>query len=260
MASHPRRSLVAAVASLLLAVLLAACGGAATGSPSGSPGGSAAATSAAPSETAPASASGGAQASFDISSLDTILKSVSTLDSYQADTTGTNLSAEVTDFKSTAIVIRKGDPSESELLYEKGVLKFGVVFITSAGTGWATEDGKTWNKVPLPTATQLMGTLSFSDPGVVLAAILTDKVKPHLQLVGAESKNGQQTAHFRIDAASLPPDASFPPDGQADLWISADGKYLVAATFSGTEQGRKVTFDYELTHVNDSSLKVTPPI
>ncbi len=254
MSISPGRRLTAA--AFLLAIVFVACGGAASGSPSGSLAGSASRT---PGETAPgATASGSAAASFDLSAIQDAIKNVSTLDSYQADISGTNLSSEIPSLKGMAVVVRKGDPSESELVYAGDTLKFGVIYITSQGTGWVNS-GQGWKKVPLPAAQTSLAAFTLLDPGVLLGLFLTDKTRPYLRLAGSETKNGQATVHLSLDASAVPAEASFPPDGKADLWVSADGKYLVAMTFSGTEAGVEKTFDYELTHINDASLKVNPP-
>lgn len=261
MSSSGRRLGALTVPFLLATVLVAgACSSSASSSPSGGSSGSpgASASQSAPAASSPA-ASGSAAASFDASALTNALKNMSTLDSYQADIKGTNLTSEFPDFTATAIVVRKGDVSASEIIKGNGVVKEGIVYITSQGTGWTTQDGTTWTKVPLPTATQMMAAFSFLDPGVMAGGFLTDEVKPYLSVVGNETKNGQSTVHLTADRSKIPASASFPPDGKADAWLSADGKYLVALTFSGTEDGVMKVLDYELTHIDDSSLTVSPP-
>lgn len=260
-ASSSRRLLAATVPFLLATVLVAAaCSSSATGSPSGGASGSpgASASQGSPAASSPG-ASGSAAASFDASALTQALQNLSTLDSYQAEITGKNFTPQFPDFKATAIVIRKGDVSASQIISAGGVVKQGVIYITSQGAGWITQDGKTWSKVPLPTATNMADLFAFLDPGVMAKGLLTDEIKPYLKVVGTETKNGQSTVHLTADASKIPASASFPPDGKADVWLSQDGKYLVAVTFSGTEDGVAKSLDYELTHINDSSLKVSPP-
>jgi hypothetical protein len=84
-----------------------------------------------------------------------------------------------------------------------------------------------------------------------------------LQNMGTEQKNGQSAVHLHADQNTpLPAGASPIPAGTVfDMWVAANGGYIVALEASGlVASGSTIdSIQLELTNVNDPALKVEPP-
>ena len=78
--------------------------------------------------------------------------------------------------------------------------------------------------------------------------------------LGDESKNGVDTGHYHADAADVPTFAAeLGPDATMDVWLAAEGGYLVSMTLSGTQAGKPVAMSMDLSRVNDPSIAIAAP-
>jgi hypothetical protein len=124
---------------------------------------------------------------------------------------------------------------------------------------WVDSGGGQWTKnlLPLSAAESLM---SAFDPAALFLGIGTWADMGGLQQVGIEERNGVQTVHYHLDATTLPPGASIDPEAQVDLWIAADGGYVVSMRTSGmSDPDGPTSVAMDISNINDPGLTVTPP-
>jgi hypothetical protein len=139
-----------------------------------------------------------------------------------------------------------------------------VVFrVIEIGTdNWVDQGTGTFVKNSVPNSS-LEGMMGAFDPGTIFASASKDQNLSALDNKGVESKNGVQAVHLHGDQnTQLPAGASPIPAGATiDLWVAADGGYLVALEVVGmpNDSGGSSNFSIEVSNINDSSLKVLPP-
>jgi hypothetical protein len=246
---RPRRlpALLSLVASL---ALVAACGSA---SGSGSPGATTAGTQGAGATEAPATQGSGAtpgpQASFDFSNATGGLAS---LTSYKI-----SLQVGGADIETTII---NGPVAAKQVTETVGSKVIRAIEI--GNDTWLDEGTGTYVKNALPkSAVDAM--FGAYDPVMLFSAVQSQPELAYLQNMGTESKNGINAVHFHADQnTQLPAGASAIPAGTVfDMWVAADGGYVVAIEASGLDSSGVSTSELkiEVSNVNDSSLSVTPP-
>jgi hypothetical protein len=80
---------------------------------------------------------------------------------------------------------------------------------------------------------------------------------------GAERRNGLRTIRYHTEAGDDEAVAAGLVGGEADLWLAADGGYLVALAIDGRWDldgtATPIHLGIEVTRVNDPANKVTPP-
>ena len=113
------------------------------------------------------------------------------------------------------------------------------------------------NIVPLAVAEGLM---SAFDPATLFLGIGMWMGMGGLNQVGTEEKNGVQAIHYHLDKTTIPPGASIDPDTQVDLWVAADGGYLVSMRTTGlTDPGSPTSIAMDISNIDDPNLVVTAP-
>jgi hypothetical protein len=242
------------------ALLFAACGSSATPTPAGnpapaaSPAAPAASQAAAPSAAAPSAPASVAPAAS-VADVGGAATALSNLTSYEVTVTATGGSDGGT---ADIIVVRTPTPAQS-FTADFGGQKLRII---SIGTDvWVDSGTGTFVKNAIPQAAAQAMTAGF-DPGTYLSLINKNGFLHALQTVGQETKNGVPTLHLHGDhstpvAAGQP---TIPPGAVIDVWVSADGGYLVALEGTGiTDSSGPSSVKLEVTHINDSSLKVSPP-
>lgn len=125
---------------------------------------------------------------------------------------------------------------------------------------WVDQGTGTFVKGAMPKAAADAMLMAF-DPAILMNTI---KARPELGFLenkGTEQKNGVSAVHLHADQnTQLPAGASPIPAGTVfDLWVAADGGYIVALEATNTDPGDAGTVQIEVTNVNDPSLSVTPP-
>jgi len=242
--------------------LLAACGGSsATAAPvapaavGGSPasGGAPSQPSAAPSVPVASVVPTAAQPSVgDLSNAATALSNVSSYKVSITTTGGTNPGSE------TMVVVRKPTPAES---FTAITASHTTRIVEIGSTVWIDEGTGTFVKTAIP-ASALSGMTSAFDPGTFLQRANKSTPLSALQTIGVETKNGVQAIHLRADHSTAVPagQPTLPPGGTLDLWVSADGNYLVALELNGLISSSGITsVKLEVTNINDPSLSVSAP-
>jgi hypothetical protein len=242
-----------------IVVLIAACGGS-TASPAAStgagasPSASAAEPSAAssPSEVASPSQAAVPGASPDLSQILGSVTKLDSLTSYQITIT-MQAAAGTTDIAVTSI--RKPvEASRYDISTPQGQK---IVVVRIGSDAWVSQDGTTFVKTP---ATAVTTMLDLFTPEALLGGFQKQDAFKALTAVGTETRNGVQTTHYHIDDTTpLPSDAkgTIPPGASADIWVSEEG-YLVGLEAKGLASGM-TSMSLEVTHINDSGLKVEPP-
>lgn len=260
--------------ALVIGVFVAACGGSGTTAP-GASSGTGPGTSEAPASVAPGSSQSGG-GSGDVTAgdaFDSASNALDTLDSYKFDveinssSTSTFGSEGTTSF--TGVVVNKPDKAQQLDEVEKdpqGNVTSEFHFLIIGQQAWTkdTADGK-YTEVPSAMATGMLAGLAAFQPqklfGTTFGALGSD-----YHLVGTEQKNGVNAQHFSGDAsigtffASL---AGVSGTWTSDVWLAADGGYLVASTVAvqaatATSAGN-FSIDVQITNVNDPGNALQPP-
>ncbi|MCU0482800.1 MAG: hypothetical protein MUC54_00765 [Chloroflexi bacterium] len=265
MVQSPRRALGAVFA---LALLVAACSSGASTAPSTVPSAApateapTAAPTPAPTEaptTAPTEApSAAASPAVDIGS---ITGKTSELSSYQLDITMSGF-AGMGEIAMTALY--QTEPVKAQQ-FDVNMAGIAQTIIVIDGQGAWTKTGDTWTELP-GDPDQYTESFAALAPDVLVEQMNLDQMGAALFLKGEETRNGIASLHYAMDASklgSLPAAASIPPDAMVDLWVAKDGSYLVAMEFSGTidQSGTssKVNMVFDVSRVNDPTLKISPP-
>lgn len=127
---------------------------------------------------------------------------------------------------------------------------------------WVDQGTGTFAKNAVPN-TSLDGMMGAFDPGTIFRNASQGQDLNALENKGVESKNGVQAVHLHGDQnTQLPAGASPIPAGATiDLWVAADGGYLVALEVVGmpSDSAGLSNFSIEVTNINDPSLTVSPP-
>ena len=238
----------------VIALLVAACGGS-TASPAASPS-AAVAPSASPSASPTVAASQAAALPSGRPDPSEIFGSVTKLDSltgYQI-----SISIEQAAGKTDITVTNVREPVDAahyDVSTPQGE-KISIVKIEEHG--WVSRDGATFERTPL---LALDAVLDPYTPNALFRALQKQLPIRALAAVGTEEKNGVQATHYHIDENTpLPPTATgtIPPGARADVWVAEDG-FLVGLEVHGF--GADMTsMSVEVTHINDPSLKVEPPV
>jgi hypothetical protein len=124
---------------------------------------------------------------------------------------------------------------------------------------WMDSGTGVWAKNPIPAiaAGALFGAF---DPVAQMLGIGSWVESGALQQVGTEEKNGVQAVHYHLDSTTAPAGASFPPDMSVDLWVAAEGGYLVSVRTSGMPgDGGPTAISMDISNINDPALTITPP-
>jgi hypothetical protein len=83
--------------------------------------------------------------------------------------------------------------------------------------------------------------------------------------VGSESKNGVDTDHYQASQSTLTGLSSVAGVANAtwtgDVWIAKNGGYPVSMAIMAKASDNSVAYEimFDITNINDSSLKVTAP-
>ncbi len=231
----PKLRPTALVALTSLAVLLTACSGAtASGTAS-------AATTAPIGSAAPVDAGGSAGIlplpSFDLSGLVASLEGV---DSYKVDISTGGSSQYL------ATVVTK------PVLSRDVTLADGTRFVVIGDEAWSGTGDKLTPVEP-GIATAMLGAF---DPALLIGGFSKLGAAGGMADKGTEEKNGVQAHHFQIDSSSpIFALASLPPGASIDIWVAADGGYLVSMAVVGAGSD----FTINVTDVNDPANKVEKP-
>ena len=247
--------------SLLAAatLVIAACGSTAPttapSEPSAAPASAPAATpTVAPTE-APASAPAG-DSDLDLGGAASALDAI---EKYQIDMRITGMIPNATDEVTlTGIIDQSADAYQFEMSgfsIMPGATAFSLVvigedaWIDAGGTGYLKQPG----------GATAFGSLRTSfAPSALLGSVPTTGVG--WEKLGDESKNGVDTGHYHADAADVPTFAAeLGPDATMDVWLAAEGGYLVSMTLSGTQAGKPVAMSMDLSRVNDPSIAIAAP-
>jgi hypothetical protein len=106
------------------------------------------------------------------------------------------------------------------------------------------------------------GMVESLSPTALLGSIPDDGFGD-LQPVGDEDKNGVATTHYRLDSTVPGFADSLGEDGEADIWIAADGGYLVSMVMSGVTDvdgvSTAIEMSFDVSRINDPSIDVQPP-
>jgi len=244
---HARRATLA-LSILAATVLVAACG---TSTASTAPGQSGSTSTPAPQGTA----AGGPQAT--LGNVGGAANGLSNLSSYKITMAGAGGTGP---FNVELIKINGASPALSFSETAGSAVVFRVIEI---GTdNWVDQGTGTFVKNSVP-STSLEGLMGAFDPGTIFANASKNEDLSALENKGVENKNGVQAVHLHGDQNThVPAGASPIPAGATiDLWVAADGGYLVALEVVGmTSEGAGLSnFSIEVTNVNDASLTVTPP-
>lgn len=227
-----------------IALVLAACGGATAsgGATAGTSGAPVPPTTAPVDSAAPSTGlvlpSGLAIPSFDLSQLTAGLANV---DSYRVD-------IKIGDSQTyTGTVVTK--PVLSRDLLIDG--KTHVVVI--GNDAWVGENGQPLAPVPAAIAS---GLFAVMDPTVLVGAFSGPQWAASAANQGAETKNGVNATHYRIDGSTLAAGFSGLPSGATiDTWISDTG-LLVGLEASGFPNGG---LSIQVTGIDDPANKVDRP-
>ena len=230
----------ALVALTSLAVLLTACGGA-TASGTSSAATTAPIGSAAPIASLPVDAGGSVGIlpipSFDLSGLVASLEGV---DSYKVDIS----TGGASQYQATVVT--------KPVLSRDVTLADGTRFVVIGDEAWqGTGDKLTPADSGLATAM-----LGAFDPALLIGGFSQLGAAGGMSDKGTEEKNGVQAHHFQIDSSSpIFALASLPPGASIDIWVAADGGYLVSMSVVGAGSD----FTINVTDVNDPANKVERP-
>jgi hypothetical protein len=138
---------------------------------------------------------------------------------------------------------------------------YGVQYIVVGSQAWTSYDaGATWTAIDATDAT-LTDLLPSNNYGDWFDAYATDFTSQ-----GNEMKNGVECVHYKgnsslgaIYQGITGVTASF----DAELWVAVNGNYPVSGVYgfsaSSGGQGGSFGYSFDITHINGSSNKVTPP-
>lgn len=134
------------------------------------------------------------------------------------------------------------------------------MYITIGAQQWISSDqGATWmvNPYPIPVSTFLPTTFF----GLYFAA-----QADNFHQVGTETKNNIDCIHYQGDStlgAVFGALSGVSADFHSDLWVAKVGSYPVSGMFgwsvSAGASGGSLSFNFDVTHVNDASNKVAAP-
>lgn len=136
-----------------------------------------------------------------------------------------------------------------------GATAFSIIVI--GDDAWINAGGATYIK-------QVGGAAAFESmrsgfaPSTLLASVPTTGVG--WNKVGDETRNGVGTAHYHVDAGTVPTFAAeLGPDAAMDIWVADEGGYLVSMNLTGTQAGADVSMSMDLSRVNDPSISIEEP-
>jgi hypothetical protein len=102
-------------------------------------------------------------------------------------------------------------------------------------------------------------------PSAMFAGFATASLSSY-ELVGSEKKNGVDASHYQANASKLAAYGSaYGVPGNAtwsgDIWVAKEGGFPVSVNILAKDSANKVAFQmsYDMTNINDPSLKVTAP-
>ena len=249
---HRRRTALV-ISALAASLLLAACG---TSTASNAPGdtGSAATPGGQATPAATATVTQGPTAT--LGNIGGAATGLSNLSSYKVTMSG---SGGTGPFSVELIRINGASPALS-MTEIAGSVSFRVIEI---GTdNWVDTGAGVYVKNSMPSSS-LDAMLGAFDPGRIFSSTNASQDLSGLENKGVESKNGVQAIHLHGDSSTpLPAGASpIPAGASVDLWVAADGGYLVALEAVGlsSASGALTSFTIEITNINDPSLTVAPP-
>lgn len=124
---------------------------------------------------------------------------------------------------------------------------------------WVDGGSGLWvkNAIPLVAAEAMMGAF---DPATLFLGLAAWTNSGGLQQIGTEEKNGVQAVHYHLDSSTVPPGTDIPDDATIDVWVAADGGYLVSMQVLGISSPDGPTnIAMDVTNINDPSLAVLPP-
>jgi hypothetical protein len=249
---HPRRLTV--VPTLVAILAVAACNSAAG---SAAPGSSTAATPGAtateqPAASQPGTASAAPGASVDVSGSAAALAALSSYKVTMQIAGSSTASVETIVINGATPAKQVTETSGSEVIR---IIEIGEDVWLDQGTGTFVK-----NAIPKSSADAM---LSAFDLSTMLVSMQRQPEIAFLQNMGTEQKNGQNAVHLHADQNTPLPAGSSPiPAGTLfDMWVAADGGYLVALEASGLAATGSTTdsIQIELTNVNDPALKVEAP-
>jgi len=246
----------------VLALLASACGG--TASPAPASGAPSTVTPTTEPSTEPTDAPGVTPPSG--TDIDDAAAALDALSTYQLDITVAGIvpaASGASGITMTAIVDRENDAVDFTLAGFEGLATAGdsLRVILIGDDAWL--DLGTGTFLPQPGGADSFGGMVESlTPAELLTSVPPDSFSGLIP-VGQEERNGVATTHYRLDS-SVPGFAdSLGPDGEAEIWIAADGGYLVSMTMIGTTEvdGESVDVDmsFDISRVNDPTIDIQPP-
>lgn len=246
---HPRR--LPAVLSIVTILGVAACSSAAG---SASPGASTAATQGTPTEqpAATGAASQAPGASVDVGGAASALAALSSYKVTMQITGSSSASVETIVVNGATPAKQVTETSGSEVIR---IIEIGEDVWLDQGTGTFVK-----NAIPKSAADAMLQAFDLS---AMLVNMQKQPELAYLQNMGTEQKNGQNAVHLHADQNTPLPAGSSPiPAGTLfDMWVAADGGYLVALEATGllSTDATVGSIQIELTNVNDPTLKVEAP-
>jgi hypothetical protein len=156
-------------------------------------------------------------------------------------------------FSITGTVVNK--PVKAMLIND-----FGMQYIVIGTQAWTSFDGTSWTPTD-PSSSSMTDLLPGHDYSTWF-----DQNATNFTVAGNETKNGVQCIHFKGNSslgALYQGIAGVSANFQADLWVASDGNYPVSGVygFSASSGGQSGSFgfQFDVTHINDASNKVTQP-
>jgi hypothetical protein len=253
--------LLALVAALML-VVVAACGGSASPSPTDAASADpTSAPTASPTDEPTDSADPG-----DDTDLTGAAEALAGLTSYQIDITVSGIvpaASGASAVTMSAIVDHDNDAVDFTMSGFEGLTtgEEGLRVILIGDDAWLDLGTGTFIAQP-GGAGSFEGMVDSLAPASLLTSVPEDALAGPL-VVGEEQKNGVATTHYRLDS-SVPGFAdSLGSDGEADIWIAADGGYLVSMSMSGVTEvdGEQVelVMSFDVSRINDPTIDIQPP-
>ena len=189
----------------------------------------------------------------------------------------TTLTASTFDFAVRGTVDRSTDPAIEAVFGSRMREPDGSAAVSSGGQLIKAGSGFVWesdniSEVLEPTRGRAtFATILLLTPEGAAARFVVPFAAGYRR-IGAERHAGIATAHFRASAkgrSAYETTLQFKHDLTADLWIAADGDYLVGARVAGkgshvdAATGREIddgfVLEFEVTHANDPANVVTLP-
>ena len=258
--------------TLVLGTFVAACGGGASTAPGTSTGGEPGATTG-PGATQTGGGPGGSQDVTAGEAFGPAASALNALDSYKfnvqiiSSSNGTFGSEGTTSF--TGTVVHKPDEEQQfdEVVTDaSGSVTSELHFVIIGSNAWTKDTASDpYTAVPAAAVTPMTAAFAAFRPEQLFWTAF-GTLGSDYHLAGTETKNGVNSQHFTGDASIgtfFSALSGTSGSWQSDVWLAVDGGYLVssnvsAAAASATSAG-SFSISVDITNVNDSANKLTPP-